>query len=814
MKKTAIKNYAIWARKALMDAVKQNAYEYQITEHGTNDCLLDSIDGKPVCEAVQRQRKALIERIAQNGFTQTMEEAAYTWFNRLISLRYMEVNGYLPSGVRVFTDETGAFKPEILSEAMNMEIDGLDRDYVLELLEMQDNETLYKYLLIMQCNALHESMPEMFETIGGWAELLFPKHLLRSGSIVDRMIREIPEEDWKDQVQIIGWMYQYYNTEPKEQVFSRLKKNVKITKENIPAATQLFTPDWIVRYMVENSLGRLWMEGHPNFDCSAWHYYLEDTQPMQNTVCPIKPEQIRIIDPCMGSGHILVYAFDLLMQIYTANGWSERDAAERILTQNLYGLDIDKRAYQLAYFALMMKARRYNRRILTSGIRLNLAHFQDLSPVQTERLEEPLRQLAEQFRFADTYGSLLDIRMPDGIDEALAAGTAAEHACLERMVQIAHSLGQHYDVVVTNPPYMGSSGMEPVLSTFVREKFSDYKADLFSAFLVRCTQLAKPKGYLGFLTPYVWMFIRAYEKLRQYIAESKTIETLIQFEYSAFEEATVPICTFVLRNWKVNKKGCYIRLTECRGGMEVQRLKALEAIANHNCGYYYETNAENFSKIPGAPIAYWANEAFFAAFAKGIGIASISDFTGAQNKTADNATYLRYVWEVARDTIGRGKKWVLYAKGGEYRKYYGNLSLVIDWSDDARTFYQTHPTSNLLEESYWYQEGITYTMLTSRGPNFRYLPPGAVFDMGGPTICALHGNMAYVLGLFNCKVMRIYLELLNPTLNLQVKDVKALPILIAEKNAVDALVQETIALSKSDWDSYETALEFAHCPLV
>ena len=389
MNKTAIKNFAIWARVHLIEAAKQRAYEYEITENGENKTSVQTIGDRVLTTDEKSQREQLIVEIRRKGYTQVIEEAAYTWFNRFIALRFMEVNGFLPSKVRVFTDENGAFKPEILKEAMTVEIDGLNRNKVLDLLDKQNNEELYKYLLITQCNALNQGLPYMFEKISNWTELLFPANLLRSDSVIGQMVSEIPEEDWQDAVQIIGWLYQYYNTELKDDTFAKLKKNVKISKERIPAATQLFTPDWIVRYMVENSLGRLWYEGHPGFDKSEWKYYLDEAEQepeveeqlkkIRSEYATINPEDIKIIDPCMGSGHILVYAFDVLMQIYTANGYSERDAAKSILENNLYGLDIDDRAGQLAYFAVMMKARKHSRRILNGETRPNVFAIQDSS---------------------------------------------------------------------------------------------------------------------------------------------------------------------------------------------------------------------------------------------------------------------------------------------------------------------------------------------------------------------------------------------------------------------------------------------------
>lgn len=828
MNKNAIKNFAVSARIMLIQAVTQKAFEYEVTENGKNDPSQAAVNGQSLTPSEQSQRAQLIAQIRAKGFASTMEEAAYTWFNRFIALRFMEVNNYLPSHTRIFSDEDGNFKPEVLTDAVNLEIDGLDKELVLELLEQQKNEQLYQYIVITQCNALNEGLPEMFERIGGWTELLFPKNLLREDSVIAHMVKDIPEEDWNDQVQIIGWLYQYYNSEPKDRVFANLKKNIKISAADIPAATQLFTPDWIVRYMVENSLGRLWTEGHGKPENANWKYYLEEAEQedavkselenLRAAYREIQPEQIKIIDPCMGSGHILVYAFDVLIDIYTACGWSERDAAKSILRNNLYGLDIDRRAYQLAYFAVMMKARQYNRRILSAENQPNLANFADVMHVNTSLLSGSLRKFAEQFQFADTYGSLMTVTKPAGLDEAVSAFLPTfgmNERQLEMMMRVARILTQKYDVVCTNPPYMGGSGMNATLSDFIKKNYPDYKSDLFSAFVVKCTKMAKLEGYLGFLTPYVWMFIQSYEKMRNYIYSTRTIETLIQFEYSAFEEATVPICTFVLKNSKVRKNGAYLRLTEFRGGMEVQRQKALEAISNHKCGFYYESNAENFSKIPGSPVAYWVSENFVRAFEnKKLYTYSISP---SQNITGNNNKYVRKFWELKKEKIGDKDSWIFYAKGGGYRKWWGNLTDIVNWTPEARYIYQHGDgkhASQIINRNYWYKKGITWGLITSALPSFRIMPEGATFDKGGSTIIVNESIYDFTIGLLNSKVYLYVATILNPTLNFQVKDVCSMPILSNHKDKIDNLVKENIELSKKDWDSFETSWDFEGHPLV
>ena len=533
----------------------------------------------------------------------------------------------------------------------------LDMEKVYALKEAEKTEELYKYLLIVQCNALNAILQGMFQKLSDYTELLLPDNLLREGSVIQQMIELIPEEDWKDAVQIIGWLYQYYNSEKKDDVFAALKKNVKITKENIPAATQLFTPDWIVRYMVENSLGRLWLEGHPDVkeqllpteeeqsayaagnrdpEDTKWHYYLEEAEQepevqaqlaeIRKEYAALTPDQLKVIDPCSGSGHILAYMFDVLMKIYESYGYTTREAVASIVENNLYGLDIDDRAAQLAYFAVMMKARQYDRRFFSRGIQPHVYAIVESNHVDKfavdyfcngdMKLTTAMDTIIKELHDAKEYGSILTVTPQDWsalydrfaeITEDINMSRETALRELLPLVQVAEALAQKYDVVVTNPPYMGASNMNLKLNEFIKNNYADYKSDFFSAFVIHASQMTKQSGYCGFFTPYVWMFIQSYEKMRNYLYNQATIETLIQFEYSAFEEATVPVCTFAFQNRHVQKKGCYLRLVDFRGGMEVQRQKTLEAIKNHDCGFYYEQNTDNFSIIPGSPVAYWAS---------------------------------------------------------------------------------------------------------------------------------------------------------------------------------------------------------------
>lgn len=651
----------------------------------------------------------------------------------------------------------------------------------------------------------------MFESLGSYTELLLPNNILRQDGIIGRMVSDIPEEDWTDQVQIIGWLYQYYNAELKDETFALLKKNVKVTKERIPSATQLFTPDWIVRYMVENSLGRLWIEGHPDDELKAsWKYYLDEAEQEPDVQAQLdanreeyrtlRPQDIKVIDPCMGSGHILVYAFDVLVQIYKRAGYSERDAAHNILENNLYGLDIDDRAAQLAYFAVMMKARQYDRRIFMRSIQPNI-----YGPGPDSEIQE--------------FGSLLLVENDNRIMPFEQVSIMEESNAYRRL------LAQQYNVVVTNPPYMGSSNMNSVLSNYLKDNYADFKSDSFSAFIVRAIKMLKPHGYAGFFVPYVWMFIQSYEKLRAVLCGQKTIETLIQFEYSAFEEATVPVCAFVFSNFHTAKKGCYFRLTDFRGGMEVQKQKVLDAIKDHNCGYYYETNSSKFFEIPGAPIAYWANDSIFHAFNNEKLVGDIAEVKIGMG-TGKNQLFVRQWWEVnyfkidfslcsISDLDKSIAKWFPYNKGGDYRLWYGNLQEILWFDSQGRKLMNTmsgHRENGGM--NYYFKKGITWTFISSNNFGVRLRPSGSLFDVAGSTLFCDDKLFDYLLAFLSSSVCNYILKILNPTMNYQAGNIKSLPIIIEDRLHVSSISRRNVSLSKEDWDSFETSWDFIRHPMV
>ena len=854
MDKNAIKKFAVWARTELIARVSLKGVEYGITEDNIEDANADSVGGKVLTADEKKQRQALIAEINDKGYKQVMEEVAYTWFNRFSAMRFMEVNGYLPSHVRVFTDEENNFKPQIITEAIHLDLDGLDMEKVYELKDAEKTEELYKYLLIVQCNALNKILPGMFQKIADYTELLLPDNLLREGSVIQQMIELIPEDDWKDAVQIIGWLYQYYNSEKKDDVFAALKKNVKITKENIPAATQLFTPDWIVRYMVENSLGRLWLEGHPDVkeqllpteeeqsayaagnrdpEDTKWHYYLEEAEQepevqaqlaeIRKEYAALTPDQLKVIDPCSGSGHILAYMFDVLMKIYESYGYTTREAVASIVENNLYGLDIDDRAAQLAYFAVMMKARQYDRRFFSRGIQPHVYAIVESNHVDefavdyfcngNAKLTAAMDTIISELHDAKEYGSILSVTPQDWsalygrfaeISEDINMSRETALRELLPLVQVAEALAQKYETVVTNPPYMGASNMNPKLNEFIKNNYADYKSDFFSAFVIHASQMTKQSGYCGFFTPYVWMVIQSYEKMRNYLYNQATIETLIQFEYSAFEEATVPVCTFAFQNRHIPKKGCYLRLVDFRGGMEVQQQKTLEAIENHNCGFYYAQNADNFSEIPGNPMAYWVKNFKIFEFQN---LSSMLR-SGGRIKTHDNNLYVRNWWEVYEI----GDRWIPYTNGGEYRKWYGDYLDVVDWSEKAREFYGNH--GGLCKEIFWFKEGLTWGAITSGDNSYRIKPKQFMFSSASPTVftSSFTCDMS-VLAFLNTKVAKYISKIINPTLNQNVNDTLRIPYYGFSEKASNC-ASKCIEISKIDWDAFETSWDFQHHPLL
>ena len=877
MDKPAIKKFAIWARNKLIADTKYRAGLVGVTETTVAEPLPQSnetvqffdvglpqpyrIEGDAVA---QRQRfvAELNKETAKQGsytaaYQTVVDKVAYTWFNRLIAVRYMEVNDLLPSRTRVLSSADGRAEPQIVTSPFDAVLDytPAEQQQIAQLKNDNQLDEAFRLLFLKQCAALGDCLPRLFEQVDDYMPLLLALSFTDKDGVVCHLVNDIPESDWLEEdnkggaVQIVGWLYQYYNTEPKEQVFANLKKNIKISAENIPAATQLFTPDWIVRYMVENSLGRLWSEGHPDFDKSEWKYYLDEApqEPqvaqqlaeLRKGYAALTPEDIKCIDPCMGSGHILAYLFDVLMQIYRSAGYTDRDAAASIVEHNLYGLDIDDRAAQMAYFVVMMKGCQYDSRFLRRHLNPHVYAIQESGELSQTAFgycgpEEPTaRTLWDTFRNAKEYGSILQPKVTlEELDKLEARLQEADRMAgygslgvqgltyqlldvMYPLIDQARMLVQKYDVVVTNPPYMGGSGMNARLSDYVKKVYPDSKSDLFACFMERADAFVKENRFTSLITMESWMFLSSFEKLRDKVNLNKTIVNMVHMPYLGkggtslginFGTAAVVMKKGHIRNYAAQYE--YTVYYEC----DEEGVPFVFPTKNER---WKTATQENFSKIPGSPVAYWVSENFIGTFLRGISIDSISKYTGSQNITANNEKYLRYIWEVVNTEVGTNTHWAVYIKGGTYRKWYGNIELVVDWSDSAREFYKNNPTSNLLGKPYRFREGITYTELTSGTNSFRYLPAIAIFDKKGPCIVDVQ-HRSYCLAFFNTKVAVEYFKLLNPTITLQVKDVKNTPIIFddAYMQDVESIANSNVELCRKDWDSFETSWDFKHHPLV
>ena len=723
MNTSQLKTYAPEARRAFIAAVSAQAAHLGITAQGNTpaevhgDVLL--VGGQAFPKAIAPGRKSLVERVETHGFAATMEAIAYTWFNRFAAIRFMELRGYLDHGYRVLSHPDGSARPEILDHAADVDLPGLDREKAIELkLDGTQDEALYRLLLLAQCNALHQSMPFLFEKIGDETELLLPANLLHTDSLIRQLVEQVDEALWQE-IEIIGWLYQFYISEKKDQVIGKVVKS-----EDIPAATQLFTPNWIVKYMVQNSLGAQWLATYPHSPLKGqMEYYIEPAEQTDEvkaqlvaiTPSQLNPEELTLIDPACGSGHILVEAYELFRAVYLERGYRQRDVAQLILEKNLFGLDIDERAAQLTGFALMMKGRADDRRLFERGLKLNVMALVDSAGFDADGLAKgvklgayglkpgDLTELKRLFEHGKTFGSL--IQVPEGLAAKLPAlkqlSEATSHDlfvvdALKRLgplVRQAEMLARQYDAVVANPPYMGSKFHIPVLKEFLKDRYKGYEKDVFSAFIDRDLAFSKPDGRLGFMSPFVWMFISSHESLRTRLIDEETITSLVQLEYSGFEGATVPICTFTLQKGHVAaQKGCFIRLSDFRGS-DSQAPRTLEAIRNRNCGWFFEAAQDEFKKIPGSPVAYWLSKHTIDQFSRWPPLSQLAT-TCLGMTTANNDLFTRQWHEVqrgdfidnatcAKDIVRSGSRWVPYNKGGAFRKWYGNMDAVLNWHNDG-----------------------------------------------------------------------------------------------------------------------------------
>jgi len=880
MNKSALKKYAPQARLDFIAAVTRRAELLGLNPKSPakvekqGEALL--INGRAFPAAYGQMRTTLEARIREQGFTQVMEAMAYTWFNRLVAVRYMELHGFLDHGYRVLSHpantETGHTQPEILDHIADLELPGLDKSVALELkLAGNKDEELYREVLLAQCHALHKAMPFLFESLDDATELLLPDGLLRTDSILGKLVTAIDEADWQD-VEIIGWLYQFYISEKKDQVIGKVVKS-----GDIPAATQLFTPNWIVKYLVQNSLGRLWLMANPSSQLATkWEYYIQPAEQTEEVNAQLdaliqaridedgatlNPESLTLLDPACGSGHILVEAYDLLRDIYLERGYRRQDIPRLILEKNLYGLDIDDRAAQLAGFALLMKARADDRRLFGQPVALNVLALQEAKEGSAEDLHSALNapqisyvtvsQLVDTFEQAKTFGSLIQI--PDELASALPdlqreleavrdggdmLGRDAAETLLRLVVQ-AEVLAKQFDAVVANPPYMGNKYLNPSLKKHLKAQYKGYEKDLFSAFMIRDLALTKPAGQLGFMSPFVWMFISSYEELRRHFIEQNTLTTLVQLEYSGFAEATVPICTFTISKAHVDGfTGSYVRLSDFRGS-ENQGPKTLEAIRNPECGWFYTAKPDDFKKIPGSPVAYWVPPELRVLYDEGELLGAVSKPLIGM-RTGDNERFLRRWFEVSFEKIcstatsadvarNSGAKWFPYQKGGEYRRWYGNLDYVVNWKDDGAEIKQEtlrrYPTLSMdnlgwkiSNERFYFQPGITWTATSSSYFGVRFSDPGCLFDVKGSFSIPRDDDLTLVLALLSSSFTAYLVKVLNPTIEIQPRDIANVPFvrsrLEASKHEIELAASDQIRDHIADWNECERSLNFTGNPLV
>lgn len=881
-----IKKYAPKARQDFIAAMTKQAALYGVTAKGCEPMDIRGdlalIGSRTFPKSITRARDALVKRIEQIGFAQTMEQAAYSWFNRLCAIRYMEIHGYLDHGRRVLSTASGeAGAPQILDDCLDIDLPGLDKAKVADLkLDGTQDEALYRELLLAQCHALHEAMPFLFEVLDDATELLLPDNLTKTDSLIRALVGAIPEEDWQD-VEIIGWLYQFYISEKKEQVIGKVVKS-----EDIPAATQLFTPNWIVQYLVQNSVGRQWLQTYPDSPLKGqMRYYIEpgeqsaEVQAQLEAVTPdsIDPESIKVLDPACGSGHILVEAYKLLKSIYEERGYRTRDIPRLILNHNLFGLDIDDRAGQLAGFALMMLARQDDRRLFSrvaSGdVSLNVLSLQetghlnlnqlwrslnlsgewhqgssqslfeseqvDLSSAKADNRYQLLERTLARFTEAKTFGSLIEVptedaeplkELLDKLTQLTKDGDSMQKpAALQLLpyVQQAWVLAQRYDAVIANPPYMGKKFQNSMVKKHIEARFAGGSQDIFSAFILRSLDLVGTRGRISLMTPMVWMFISTFSNLRRLILKESQIDSLVQLEYNASGDVRVPLCTFTLsKGFGFSMYGTFIRLVDFPG-QDVQHVKTLEALENQDsCDYLYRAKSDSFEVIPNSPISYWLNEEQISIINGSQTLNSVCDARQGLS-TGDTNKFIRYWWEVdihkigfnqksGDDFFGKGLKWAPYNKGGDFRKWYGNQEYVVNWANYGEELKKYKPKSVIRNEPFYFKESLSWSDVTSSYTSFRYYPKGFVFDtVGHSAFFENKSTLLSTLGYLNGILIQNIIPAINPTLHFSGGYFINLPRLKEfEKNSVAGIVEDCIGITKEDWNNFERSWGFSYNPMA
>lgn len=896
MDKVALRNFAVNAKEKLEKEVRRKLELIGITKNKIEEGIVSENDYLKIGNVELNKReikqreilvKTLKEKVKEGNFqdalNELIEEIAYTWFNRIIAIRFMEVNDYLNDRIRILSSEReNDREPQIIREVFNTDLEFSDdeKNYVYNLKEESKTEELFRFLFIKKCNKLNEILPELFEEAEDYSELLLPISINDEEGILRKLVDGVPKESFdikkEGQIEVIGWLYQYYNEEKKNKIVGMNKGT--IAKEDIPTATQIFTTDWVVKYMIQNSLGKYWIERNPDSKLKDKLEYF--VTPKNGEIAyideKVSPEEIKFLEPCMGSGHILVHAFDILMEIYREEGYSDREAVRSIIENNIYGLDIDKRAYQLAYFAVMMKGREYDRRFFTRGIFPNVTYTEEsyflfddeskkilrnskkinMDELRTNfyfdgiTIDDKQNQVGEYliriFEDAKEIGSLIKVenfdynsfdRYLDECRERYVGSLIGEiwkenvYPLMKQIVKTTKILNNKYHVVCTNPPYLNSKKMNFKLKEYICRKYAEYKEDVFSVFIKRIFDFLLNDGYFGCMSPSVWMFTRRYQKLRECIL-SNSIITLTQMEYSAFEEAVVPICSFVLKNGKEKEKGIYLKLSDFIGGMEVQEQKVLEALKDKNCGYFYEINKEKFKKIPGMTIGYWASDKILESFKRDKKIGDIANpKVGLQ--TGDSEKFLRQWYEVNEkkinyntksiiETENNEYKWYPYNKGGERRQWYGNNDCIVNWEKNGyeiRNFKNEYGKikSSVKNVNYFFKRIITWSRITSGGFSIRYKNIGSIpSDAGMIAYLEDKLKLKYLLGLLGTKIANYIFKILNPTINLQAGDFGKFPVIENEqiKPKVISIVDDCIKISKYDWNTFETAWDFKVSPLV
>lgn len=836
MNDSALKSFCTWARTELIKGVEAQMVRYGITEPAPAPVGSETVNGLPLSPAEIEQRDELLRMQAEVGHEALRDRAAYTWFNRIVAIRFMDARGWLPSRMRMLSRADGSHGSEAVENALDVEITTADTDRIAELKMAGLDEPLWRYLFVAQCEELADCLAGVFERVGGAMELLLPQGLMMADSVVGKLNAVLADEDWREGVTVLGWMYQYYNADVKDEFF---KSKRKAAAADIAPATQLFTPEWIVRYMVENSLGRLWMLNNPGSSLrERMEYYIEPDAEHEDFIRISSPEEITLCDPACGSGHILVYAFELLFHMYEERGYREREIPELILTKNLAGMEIDSRAAQIAELALAMCAREHDRRFFRRGVRADVTVLSSI-PLGEDELPGN-KKLAEELSHLGEIGSLLN-PSEDEIDELKAAAAScsedlfasATKTKLESAVAICEKLSRRFICVVANPPYMGSSSFNPFMSKWIKKNYPDVKSDLCTCFIERGFNLVEDKGYAAMVTMQSWMFLGSFEKMRSSIIEGKTIVSMAHLGPRAFDAIggeVVNVTADVIYNGRAAYEGAYVRLVDINGS-EAKRLKLLAAIQNPDCGWFYRRGADTFKQIPGIPIAYWASDALLDAFGNA---KQLSEYGKPRQglATGENARFVREWWEVddcksvyscgsIQESIESACKWFPYNKGGDFRKWYGNNSSVVNWENDGQEIRNYKDQNGRLlsrpqNTNCFFSPSITWSKISSGSIAFRFKPAGHIFDVAGTSVFSDEESLKYLQGACNSSVIMRVASMLSPTLNFEVGQIATYPIIQNEEQEplVNDMVDSCRELSKTDWDSFETSWDFKRNPLV